>query len=331
MRKTKIAILLSCMLIAPSFAFSSTYLMQQKVEGVKYQTQNEISFSADKTSITKGASFALTWNITGKYDSIEISGLGSVSASGTRTITPTTSGIYTITVSINGEKTEKSINYSVINPASCKTIYDSLNGAATDGYYTLSTKNGNVSYYCDMAGGGYTLLTNITPTSSSAGTFVLYSGTWRTRWGSAASAYRDRTIYSNMDGIPWSTAKINILPNGYSTLDGWNNTHASYNRGVLSGMIFDGLEITRNAGSTVNHVFGITRDIYSNIGDVPSRRTALGIPLDQMSYTYDVDTKYTYTVPGGASVTDVIQLRGINDQGTSDEDLGFKYYNVYVK
>ena len=85
-----------------------------------------VSFSLDSSSICRGSSATLTWNVTGNVSSVSINqGIGSVATSGTRSVSPTTTTTYTITATGAGGTTTRTAPLTVYQPTATNLTVDS--------------------------------------------------------------------------------------------------------------------------------------------------------------------------------------------------------------
>jgi hypothetical protein len=92
---------------------------------VTYQPPS-VSFSITPTSICRGSTATLSWNVTGAVNSVFINqGIGSVAASGSRTVGPTSSTTYTITATGPGGTTTRSVTLTVNQPTTTSITADS--------------------------------------------------------------------------------------------------------------------------------------------------------------------------------------------------------------
>ncbi|MCH8821775.1 hypothetical protein IID23_04640 [Patescibacteria group bacterium] len=78
------------------------------------------SFSASKTSINKGQSVTLSWSTT-RASSVSITNIGSVSKSGSKVVSPSSTKTYKLTASGPGGTKNKSITISVSTPGTTST------------------------------------------------------------------------------------------------------------------------------------------------------------------------------------------------------------------
>ncbi len=78
------------------------------------------SFTAAPASITAGGSATLSWNVT-NADHFEITGIGAVTATGTRSVSPAATTTYTLTAFCNGKEnlTEKSVTVTLADAKTC--------------------------------------------------------------------------------------------------------------------------------------------------------------------------------------------------------------------
>jgi len=80
-----------------------------------------IEFSVSPTTITAGESVMLTWKVTNATSIIIDHGVGSVTLSGTKNVTPTISTIYKLTASnASGASAVKTVSV-IVNPAASRT------------------------------------------------------------------------------------------------------------------------------------------------------------------------------------------------------------------
>ena len=85
-----------------------------------------VSFFPSPTSICRGSSATLTWNVTGNVSSVSINqGIGSVATSGTRSVSPTTTTTYTITATGAGGTTTRTATLTVYQPTATNLTVDS--------------------------------------------------------------------------------------------------------------------------------------------------------------------------------------------------------------
>jgi hypothetical protein len=92
---------------------------------VTYQPPS-VSFSLSSSSICRGSSATLSWNVTGQVDSVSINqGIGTVAASGSRTVRPTSSTTYVITATGPGGTTTRSVILTVNQPTTTSITADS--------------------------------------------------------------------------------------------------------------------------------------------------------------------------------------------------------------
>jgi hypothetical protein len=76
-----------------------------------------VAFSVSPTSIIRGETATLSWNVTGNISSVSINqGVGSVGSSGTRSVSPQSTTTYTITATGIGGTTIQSITLTVYQP-----------------------------------------------------------------------------------------------------------------------------------------------------------------------------------------------------------------------
>lgn len=86
-----------------------------------------VSFSPSSSSICRGSSATLTWNVTGNVSSVSINqGIGSVAASGTRSVSPTSTTTYTITATGIGGTTTRTASLTVYQPTTTNLSLDAL-------------------------------------------------------------------------------------------------------------------------------------------------------------------------------------------------------------
>ena len=85
-----------------------------------------VSFSVSPTSIIRGGTSTLSWNVTGNVSSVSINqGIGSVAASGTRSVSPTSTTTYTITATGIGGTTTRTATLTVYIPPNVTFSLDS--------------------------------------------------------------------------------------------------------------------------------------------------------------------------------------------------------------
>ncbi|MND11943.1 hypothetical protein D3C87_347290 [compost metagenome] len=123
------------------------------------------SFALSKTIFMPMEPVTVTWNVTGKPDSVTISGIGPVPAAGSQTLA--LGDIYNITLTANyksGAKTKVIPTSASLKPVSCMDIKLRSPNAAS-GSYTIDPDgqagvDSPYDVYCDMefAGGGWSLV-----------------------------------------------------------------------------------------------------------------------------------------------------------------------------
>src|SRR5215472_5888008 len=90
------------------------------VENVKPSTSNAptvAQFSAEPTSIQRGQSSTLRWEVSGDVTSVSIDQtVGTVQSAGSRTVSPANSTTYTLTATGPGGRTTASATVSVTSP-----------------------------------------------------------------------------------------------------------------------------------------------------------------------------------------------------------------------
>lgn len=213
---------------------------------------------------------------------------------------------------------------------SCLTLLDQ-DSSLGNGNYPLNAG----SYYCDMKSGGWTRLTNITTSSSSAGSFTKKSGWnggsnypgyggdelgWWLNQNSMPTSYSDRRVEVSSSGISWKDAKITLEPLYWASVDGFNNTHGyTYNRDSLNGMFVDGLSIFTSNNNLIKSFTS---------SDSTSRRSQLGISDSQFKAGKG---SHTFTYSNGSYTSQSFLLKGMSDQYWKDEEIGFKEFTVFVK
>ena len=85
-----------------------------------------VSFSVSPTSIISGGTSTLSWTVTGNVSSVSINqGIGSVAASGTRSVSPTSTTTYTITAIGEGGTTTRTATLTVYIPPNVTFSLDS--------------------------------------------------------------------------------------------------------------------------------------------------------------------------------------------------------------
>jgi hypothetical protein len=99
--------------------------VNQTSSGCTYQPPS-VSFSITRTSICRGSTATLSWNVTGVVSSVSINqNIGTVAASGSRTVGPTSTTTYTITATGPGGTTTRSVILTVNQPTTTSITADS--------------------------------------------------------------------------------------------------------------------------------------------------------------------------------------------------------------
>jgi Fibrinogen beta and gamma chains, C-terminal globular domain. len=129
-------------------------------------TIGDITFTSDKTIITLSDQITLNWSITGSPSSVSITGVGTVSKSGTATITPGNISSIILTAKAGQKTVTKEIPLTVISKTSFLSCKDRHNYFPSEpsGIYTIDPDgegvNAPFTVYCnnDYANGGWTLV-----------------------------------------------------------------------------------------------------------------------------------------------------------------------------
>jgi hypothetical protein len=181
------------------------------------------TFSATPINITTGNSSTLSWNSTNASSASIDQGIGGVSTTGTRLVTPTTTTTYSLTASnISGVSTSTTtvnvfplptinnftVSPSTVNQGNSATLSWNISGAVS---ITINNGIGAVNA---------TGSRNVNPSSTT--TYVLTAT-------NAAGGVRTATAILNVNQIP--TATFNASPTsiftGQSSTLSWNTTNAS--------------------------------------------------------------------------------------------------------
>jgi len=180
-----------------------------------------LTFTADKTQITPGEPLVLTWSTTGQPKTVVIDGIGTVANTGSQTIYPTTSGNINMTVSDGTTTQTKSIPVTILNSASCNSLYTN-NPSLTSGVYPLTVNGNSFSAYCYFdATGGWTLvgaqydsnpvawsgnITNYDPTLATKKSFTLPSNYLPSRSNFAVG--RDLTLTHKVKNFTYQSTDL---------------------------------------------------------------------------------------------------------------------------
>ena len=204
------------------------------------------SISIDTSSIIAGqGSAVISWSVSGFYDSISISNIGNVGSSGSRTVSPNTTTIYTLTVSGAGGTITDSVTLTVYQPVSV-SISNSPSNITIGGISQLSwVTTGDATSASINQGIGNVLLssnTNVSPNASTTYT-ITASGP-----GGTDSDSTTVTVFQRPTLI--QTVPTGIDYNGTFTAD---VTTQYANSGVSASYIFNYLDGTTDT-AVVNGV-----------------------------------------------------------------------------
>jgi hypothetical protein len=217
---------------------------------------------------------------------------------------------------------------------SCKDILDKgfSNG---NGFYDVRISGTLTNVECDMTtnGGGWQKVIKIDMNDNSAGNFVKTIG-FVGNYGSASvvafysqntvnayNVYRDNSL-NITPSISWKEARISFTPEYYGSVDGWNNSHGqAANRDSIDGMLLDGMLMTTGNSGSRTLVKG-----FSTLDNI--RRSDLGYSIGDFHYG---ESNTTFIHDKGSYGNMNIQLRSFSDQVWQDEDVGFVYYEIWVR
>jgi len=155
--------LVLCLSSVLSFeSIADQFVMVSSSDGVKGYEIDNVLFSLDKTSFYSTDIVTATWNLTGRAESMSISGYGTVNtASGSISFVPGNVKNITFTATANGKTTTKVINTVVTQAGfpSCKDVLEK-NPGSQSGVYTLNINGTSFKTYCEMSleSGGWTLV-----------------------------------------------------------------------------------------------------------------------------------------------------------------------------
>jgi len=226
-----------------------------------------------------------------------------------------------------GNEYQFKISSNGVTPTYEDSCFDKLKKAPwlKNGIYQL--KQGN--YFCDMASGGWTLVDSFDQSSAAAGDFVKgynYLGEGVSFWTmfpyDAGNNLQKRSVITNLEGIPWTDAKILIEPIYSNSVDSFNNVHggaySETSRNSITGLFVDGLYIRTSDEemiSVLTHYDGPKR---TSLG-IPDDKLKLGTGLFQINHSKSVESP------------NYIELRAMLDESYMNEDVGFNSYKVWIK
>ncbi|MFH0846298.1 MAG: hypothetical protein V1851_02805, partial [Patescibacteria group bacterium] len=221
--------------------------------------QPTCAISADKVSISKGESFTLSWSST-NATSASITSIGSVSANGSRTLSPTVTTTYTGTFTGAGGTVtcSKSITVKESSTQPLPTCAMNVSPSTIDvgGSSTLSWSSSNTSsVVIDKIGtvsnyyGSRTISPIVTTT---------YTGTFT---GAGGSVTCSATLYVNKP-VVLPTCTLNASPKtinqGESSTLSWTSTNAAvvyFNNGITNNNVNGSLTVSPTQTTTYEAVF----------------------------------------------------------------------------
>jgi hypothetical protein len=187
-----------------------------------YMPRASVSITTSKSTILNDGSDSATlaWNITGHYNTINLSNVGSVQCSSSTTVRPTTTTTYTLTVCNNGGCTSRSTTVYVIEPVPVINSFIISPSAIVQGQssrldwnVTGSVNSVNISSVGPVSASGST---NVSPSDDV--TYVL------TATGPGGSVTRNVTLTVYVPPVITLTLDNNPINRGQSTTLRWSTT-----------------------------------------------------------------------------------------------------------
>jgi len=183
-------------------------------------TPPSISFSASPTTITQGASSALTWNVSGTTPTCTASGgwTGSKSASGSQTVSPTTTTTYNLACTNTAGSDNKSVTVTVSNVTPPTVTLNAAPSSITSGgSSTLTWSTTGTSPTCTASG-------NWTGSKSASGTQTV----------SPTSNATYTLSCTNSAGTDSATTTVAVTPNVVAPVVSLNASPTSISSGNSS-------------------------------------------------------------------------------------------------
>ena len=135
-----------------------------------------VSFSVSPTAICRGGTSSLSWSVSGVVSSVSIDqGIGSVGTSGSTTVGPDSSRVYTITASGEGGSTSRSVSLTIRQPSSTDLRTDSasiIRGQSTTLRWSTSGDSTSASITPGIGSVNINGLTTVSPTETT--TYEIY-------------------------------------------------------------------------------------------------------------------------------------------------------------
>lgn len=185
------------------------------------------TFTADKTSITTGQSATLQWNVNNATTTSIDNGIGTVGASGSRSVSPSATTTYTVTASNTGGTTTQQLTIAVnapppVTPPTVNSFSSDRSNVNIGDSITLSWSTSNATG-CSIDNGVGSVATSGSKTITPPGN-VIYTLTATNSGGSAAKSV---SITTNV-GPGFCAA--NTVPAGTTAVCNDNSTSQSQNR-----------------------------------------------------------------------------------------------------
>ena len=228
------------------------------------------SISANPSSIIQGSSTTLTWSTSGDIDSVNISGIGNVSTSGSLSISPSGSGNWTLNAINPAYTTQDTVTVTVLIPPVVTMNFDNdtiVLGESSELFWTVT---GDADQMSIDNGIGVTNLTGsqiVTPTQS-----VVYTGTATGLGGTGSDtavltvlppptlSVAGPIVVDYSDDIAFSISATNV-PDGISFTTAYLNTNQSQEQEAsvtIPGSNGDLVEISDYTYTPVYDNFGPT-------------------------------------------------------------------------
>ena len=215
-----------------------------------------VSFNAERMSIVAGESTSLTWNVTEATHITIDQGIGNVSLSGTRLVSPSTTTVYTLTASSSAGTTTATTQINVLPPPNVSSesinffIAEPENIKLGDWVTLKWNVSGAKSIYIDNGIGFVSPSGSVTFLPSGTTKYGLQANNYS---GGCHNAYTIVTVAgggapspaTGLPGIDFFNATSPIVLNGGSAELSWNTSNAK------TVTIDNGIGLVDTSGSLV--------------------------------------------------------------------------------